>query len=183
MTDNNTKKILVFVISFALGGALFLSSSLLLWSHNAQVFQEMMILRSDYKMVAGKIASLEEVSQEIQELKSLIKTPVVLPFLGLKASPLSPEKAKELKLADTSLGVFLSPGNPASVLVGGPAYNAGVRVGDIVLSFDRKPITSQQDIERILMEHKAGEKVEMEVWRGNQKTVFTVTLEAKTPYQ
>jgi S1-C subfamily serine protease len=54
----------------------------------------------------------------------------------------------------------------ASVVAGSPAATAGARRGDIVISVDATPVTSATVIQRLMVEHAIGRRIEMTVWRN-----------------
>jgi serine protease Do len=60
--------------------------------------------------------------------------------------------------------------SPSGALVnavekGGPADKAGVQTGDIIMKFDGKPVSSSQDLPRMVGATKPGSRVAMQVWR------------------
>jgi membrane-associated protease RseP (regulator of RpoE activity) len=61
----------------------------------------------------------------------------------------------------------------ADVREGSPAAKAGLRGGDILISFDGKDISNLYDFTYALRDHKPGDLVPVKVLRGNQ------TIEAK----
>jgi len=54
----------------------------------------------------------------------------------------------------------------ASVVAGSPAASAGTRRGDIVISVDGNPVTSATGIQRLMVEHAIGRRMEVTVWRN-----------------
>ena len=54
----------------------------------------------------------------------------------------------------------------ASVVVGSPAADAGARRGDIVISIDSTPVKSATGLQRLLVEHAIGRRMELTVWRN-----------------
>ena len=54
----------------------------------------------------------------------------------------------------------------ASVIEGGPAANAGARRGDIVITIDHTPVTSATELQRLMVEHAIGRRMELTVWRN-----------------
>jgi S1-C subfamily serine protease len=54
----------------------------------------------------------------------------------------------------------------ASVVPGSPAAKAGARQGDIVVSLDGSPISSATDVQRRMVEHAIGRRMEMTLWRN-----------------
>jgi S1-C subfamily serine protease len=53
----------------------------------------------------------------------------------------------------------------AQVIPGSPAA-AGLRVGDVVVAVDGKPIPSATDLQRLMVEDAIGKPVEIIVWRN-----------------
>jgi len=80
------------------------------------------------------------------------------PFLGIVASP-----------AAGGLKIY-------RVLEGSPAANAGLKVNDIIVKADGKPIKTHKDLVDMLKKHKPGDVVEMEVLRGEGTKVLKVKL-------
>ena len=54
----------------------------------------------------------------------------------------------------------------ASVVGGSPAANAGARRGDIVITIDHTPVKSATGLQRLLVEHAIGRRMELTVWRN-----------------
>jgi serine protease Do len=59
----------------------------------------------------------------------------------------------------------------------GPSAKAGIKPGDIVLSFQRKKIERVSDLPRTVGGTKPGTKARMMVWRGGKQIKVTVTVE------
>jgi S1-C subfamily serine protease len=55
-----------------------------------------------------------------------------------------------------------------------PARQAGMREGDVIISFDGKPIFTIDDIQRLLTEERVGEQSAITVLRGTELHSFTV---------
>jgi len=64
-----------------------------------------------------------------------------------------------------------------SVVSGGPAGNAGLQSGDVIIKVDDVPVTTAQQLQEVLATHKPGDTVQITFIRppGETKTV-TVTL-------
>ena len=54
----------------------------------------------------------------------------------------------------------------AQVIAGSPADQAGLRVGDIVVAVDGEEIVSSTAIQRLMVEHAIGRRLEITVWRN-----------------
>ena len=90
--------------------------------------------------------------------------------LGVQIQALTPELAKSFKLNDTK-GVLV-----ASVEPGGPAAKAGLQAGDVILSFDGKPVESANELPRIVAANKPGTAVTLEIWRNGERRQIKATL-------
>jgi len=65
----------------------------------------------------------------------------------------------------------------------GPGHRAGLREGDVILSFDNQPISGIDDLHKLLTEEKAGVKVPLAILRGAEKlTLLIVPMESKKQY-
>ncbi|MFX8903221.1 PDZ domain-containing protein, partial [Acinetobacter baumannii] len=56
----------------------------------------------------------------------------------------------------------------ARVMENGPAAQAKIEAGDVILSFDGKPVTNMNALPRIVAETPIGKKAAVEVWRGGK---------------
>ncbi|MBI2178194.1 MAG: trypsin-like peptidase domain-containing protein [Candidatus Tectomicrobia bacterium] len=64
----------------------------------------------------------------------------------------------------------------AEVLAGGPAQQAGIRPGDVLLSFGGREIGSREDYLNELAGYTVGSKVPLKLWRQGRATDAQVTL-------
>lgn len=95
--------------------------------------------------------------------------------IGVQITSVSDEVATALGLKDGK-GALVS-----HVEDKGPAANAGVRNGDVILRFDGKDIAQMSDLPRIVGAVKPGTKVDMDVWRkGKVLTLKTEVGEMTT---
>jgi S1-C subfamily serine protease len=64
-----------------------------------------------------------------------------------------------------------------NVVDGGPADDAGIRVGDVVVEFDGQAVTGADDLGSAIRSHAPGDEVEVVVVRsGGERETLTVTL-------
>jgi serine protease Do len=91
-------------------------------------------------------------------------------WLGVEIQSVSPEMAESIGL-DKARGAMIAGVNPA-----GPAGNAGFEVGDIILSFDRKPIDKMRSLPRVVAETPIDKTVDVQLWRKGQAVTTTVKV-------
>jgi serine protease Do len=96
--------------------------------------------------------------------------------IGIAVQSISPELAGALKLPQNS-GVIIS-----DVVPGSSALAAGVKIQDIVLNVDGKPVTSVPYFGFQMMTHGPGDIVHMEVQRGAEGLVFDIPVK-QSPHQ
>jgi S1-C subfamily serine protease len=107
------------------------------------------------------------------------------PSLGIRGLPIGPELAAEMGLA-ADYGVLIMEEQPNSAaahagLRGGHerAYLGNTPIllgGDLIVAIDGQDIQDLTDISRIMNSHRAGDKVEVTIFRGKQKMDVSVTL-------
>jgi serine protease DegQ len=91
-------------------------------------------------------------------------------FLGVTPQPVTPEIADRLDLG-TDEGVIVE-----SVVADGPADDAGIEEGDVVVRLDDQPVRSIEDFLVELREHDPGDEVTVAVVRDDDERSFDVVL-------
>jgi serine protease Do len=91
-------------------------------------------------------------------------------WLGVRIQTVTEEIAESLGLEE-DVGALV-----ASVTPDGPAEQAKIEPGDVILEFDRKPIDRMRGLPRIVAETPIGKEVEVVVWRRGERATFGVTL-------
>jgi serine protease DegQ len=92
------------------------------------------------------------------------------PFLGVQAVPISAQVAERLGLA-TDDGVLL-----LEVVEPGPAADAGLRSGDVIVAMAGEEVRSMQDFLSILNGLDVGDEIEVEVVRGDEELTVPAVL-------
>jgi serine protease Do len=64
----------------------------------------------------------------------------------------------------------------STVEQGGPAEKGGLKPGDVILSFNGKPIERSSELPPLVAATKPGTKAEMEVWRGGKKQTLGIAV-------
>ncbi len=104
----------------------------------------------------------------VQQLKSVGR--VIRGRIGVVIQPVTKELADSFGLQKPQ-GALVS-----SVEKGGPAEKAGVEAGDVILRFDNKPVSSSEDLPRVVGGTKPGARVPMQVWRSKASREVQVTV-------
>lgn len=94
--------------------------------------------------------------------------PLLRGYLGIEVADLSPVIVRRIGL--TSGGVLVR-----QVAEKSPAAVAGIKAGDIVLSFDGRPIQTAEEVLDRIRSKKAGEAAKLEVYRNGTKSVIEAT--------
>jgi serine protease Do len=91
-------------------------------------------------------------------------------WLGVNIQSVTDEIAESLGL-DKPKGALI-----ASVRDGGPAQEAGIQAGDVVLTFDGKDVTDMRRLPRIVAETPIDKAVKVTVWRKRKEHTFDVKV-------
>ena len=59
----------------------------------------------------------------------------------------------------------------------GPAKQAGIKSGDIILKFNDVAIDTMRELPRVVAETKVGTRAEVEIWRKNKVMIKSVVIE------
>lgn len=91
-------------------------------------------------------------------------------WLGVRIQTVTDEIAESMGLTEAS-GALV-----ASVTTGGPAQEAEIQPGDVVLEFDGKKIDRMRGLPRIVAETPISKAVDVLIWRRGQEETVKVTL-------
>ena len=91
-------------------------------------------------------------------------------WLGVEIQHVDETMAEALGL-DEAHGALV-----ASVTDGGPAAGAGLRPGDVIVSFAGERVGEMKDLPRIVAELESGTEVGIEVWREGRRETLTATI-------
>lgn len=104
-------------------------------------------------------------------MESLLKNGrVVRGYLGVQMTNLTPEAAQAVGLSDTAGAAVID------VVTGSPAEQAGVRPGDVIRTFNSRPVTDVLALRSRIAEMDLGGKVELGVWRDGQLITLSMTI-------
>lgn len=91
-------------------------------------------------------------------------------WLGVQIQSVSPEMAESLGL-DKARGAMIAEVSPE-----GPALKAGLEIGDVILTFDQKPIEKMRSLPRIVAETPIDKVVDLGVWRKGKAVSLKVKV-------
>lgn len=94
-------------------------------------------------------------------------------WIGVSIQELTPELARSFGLKEYK-GVLIT-----SVTPGDPAEQAGLRAGDIIISFDGKPIDELSDLPRTVAATPPGKAVEVRVLRDTKEKALSLKVSTK----
>ena len=96
-------------------------------------------------------------------------------WLGISMQAVTPAIARAAGLGDSN-GVLVASVTPAS-----PAAGGGLKPGDVITSFARKPIRTTRDLAMAVAETPPGQNVEVAVMRENRRETINVRITAQEP--
>lgn len=95
------------------------------------------------------------------------------PYLGISYLAINPRTASAYDLA-TDHGAYIQEVEP-----GGPAAEAGLMLGDIIVAIGGQIIDEENPLVNVLLRFRVGQEVEVRYFRGTQELTTTVVLGAR----
>lgn len=100
---------------------------------------------------------------------------VTYPFMGISGAPVTQDVAAQAGLT-VNYGLYVADVSP-----GGPAANAAIQVGDVLLEINGTKIDQNNSFTEVLFAYKPGDSVEVTVLRNGQQITVNVTLGERPP--
>jgi serine protease Do len=101
---------------------------------------------------------------------------VVRPFLGVQNLLTVDQTVADFYSLSVDQGALIR-----GVLAGGPADQAGLQAGDVVVKFNDQDIADVNELLRALYASEVGQEVEITFWRGNSQNTTQITLAERPP--
>jgi serine protease Do len=92
-------------------------------------------------------------------------------WLGVRIQPVTEDIASSLGMNGASGALVVSVDDD------GPAKQAGIKSGDIILKFNDVAIDTMRELPRVVAETKVGTRAEVEIWRKNKVIIKSVVIE------
>jgi serine protease DegQ len=106
-----------------------------------------------------------------QVMEQIIQTgSVTRGWIGVEVQDITPELAESFKLGETR-GVLI-----ANVVRGGPAEQAGVKPGDVLLEVQGKPVPDSSAMLNTVAETRPGEVATLTLLRSGEKVALKLTV-------
>ncbi len=96
---------------------------------------------------------------------------VVRPWLGVSVATVTASIQRYYHLAVSSGALIINVTN------GGPAYDAGLRAGDVIVKIDGLDISSAAELTAAISSHEIGDQIEIVYYRGSVQNTASATLE------
>jgi serine protease Do len=91
-------------------------------------------------------------------------------YLGVRIQPVTDEIAESMEMAETK-GVLIS-----GVIEGGPVADGTLKAGDVILTFDGKPVNEPRELSSAVAESPVGKSVDVLILRDGKEQNVKVTL-------
>jgi Do/DeqQ family serine protease len=101
---------------------------------------------------------------------------VIHPWFGILWQPLTPTLARQLGLPDTQ-GALV-----AATYANSPAEQSGLLAGDLILSFNGRPIRDGKELRNRIAEAQVGTPVKYTILRAGQSLELSVIMEEEPPH-
>jgi len=133
---------------------------------------------AEARRLLGSGADLQAVEVDLPEIQSLDLEAI----LRAKAEEAWRRVGRPLVVEEAGLGLAALhgfPGPVAAVQPGGPADQAGLLLGDVLLALDGKPAADPGALQSILDEDRVGREIVLSVLRGGEGREVKATVGAR----
>jgi S1-C subfamily serine protease len=121
----------------------------------------------------GFAIEIDAVKPLIEQLRNGGGTVIAVAFLGVGSQPVGALNAEDKR----DLGITATDGAAiVSVQAGSGAAATGIKVGDVIVTIDGKPIAGPEDIGAAVKVHKPGDAVTVAIQRGDAAKTLEAVL-------
>jgi serine protease Do len=96
-------------------------------------------------------------------------------WIGARIQPVTDDIAESLGL-DKAHGALVASIDPAS-----PATQGGLKPGDVILTYDGKPVDRSRQLPRFVADSAPNKPIKLTVWRDGKEVEATITVVAYDP--
>lgn len=128
----------------------------------------------------GFALPIDSIKDTIDQVKETGQ--IVTPFLGVRYIILDKEIQSRNNLG-YDYGALVSRGETRgdlAVIPGSPADKAGIVENDIILEIDSKKVTQDNDIARVISQHRVGDELALKIWHKGEEKNIRVRLEKRS---
>lgn len=117
----------------------------------------------------------------VNEIKAVIASVqehgrVVRPFLGVRYVLIDERIAEEEDLSIQSGALLVGDINDPAVIPYGPADDAGLQEGDVILEINGEAVTQENSLAKLIAKYSVGEKINLKVLREEETLELEVVL-------
>ncbi|MFC2130307.1 PDZ domain-containing protein, partial [Bacteroidota bacterium] len=94
-------------------------------------------------------------------------------YIGVEIRTIDETVAKAVGLSEVE-GVMVH-----RVIEGGAADKAGIQAEDVILELDGKKVSTSNELQSMIVLHRAGDEVKLTIWRNKKRINKIVTLQAR----
>lgn len=120
------------------------------------------------------INSIKNAIREVEETGR-----ISYPFLGVNYVIINDIIKEKYNLSVNYGAIIVKDDNGIAVVPGSAADKAGIRENDIILEIDGKKITEKNNLSKIILSHKPGDKLNLKILRKGKEKKIEVTLQEK----
>ena len=95
---------------------------------------------------------------------------IVRPWLGIRIETLGDEESLRDQIKGVEKGVVVNTIEPNA-----PVANSDLRPADVITAVDGVPVTTAQELQKLVLTKKIGKEVALSVWRGGKSITVPVT--------
>ena len=96
-------------------------------------------------------------------------------WIGARIQPVTDDIAESLGL-DKARGALIAAIDPAS-----PAMQGGLKPGDVILTYDGKPVDRSRQLPRLVADSAPDKPIKVTIWRDGKEVEVTLTVVAYDP--